>query len=137
MAHFAKLDTDNRTVLLVVPLADDKCGGGEDEAAGIAYLNKVHNWPNWKRTSYNTRGNVHLNGGTPFRGNFAGIGGIYDSENDVFLEAQPPYPSWILNTSTWLYEAPVALPTQAELPAGVFVQGWDEENQQWLLTTPE
>jgi hypothetical protein len=56
----------------------------------------------WIQTSYNTRGNIHTNGGTPLRGNYAGIGHIYDSAHDVFYKPQPG-PTWTLNTTTWLW----------------------------------
>ena len=52
MAHFAKLDSDN-VVLSVVTLEDKYCPG-DNEEAGRAYLESVHGWPTWKRTSYNT-----------------------------------------------------------------------------------
>ena len=49
------------------------------------------------RTSYNTRGGIHYTDGEPsedqskaFRGNYAGIGFIYDEELDAFI---PPEPS--------------------------------------------
>jgi len=48
----------------------------------------------WIQTSYNTHGNQHPEG-RPLRGNYAGIGYIYDQENDVFYPPAP-YPSWIL-----------------------------------------
>jgi hypothetical protein len=63
----------------------------------------------WLQTSYNTYGNQHPEG-RPLRGNYAGIGYNYDATNDVFYAPQP-YPSWILNNTTWLWEAPVAMPT--------------------------
>lgn len=56
----------------------------------------------WIQTSYNTQGNVHSIGGTPLRGNYAGVGYIYDSDNDVFYPPQPS-PSAILDTSTWTW----------------------------------
>lgn len=66
----------------------------------------------WVQTSYNTRGNVHYgpdgkpDGGVAMRGNYAGIGHIYDAENDVFYSPQPGA-EWVLNKQTWLWEAPV------------------------------
>jgi hypothetical protein len=91
----------------------------------------------WKQTSYNTYGNVHYapsppaeprtpDGGTPLRANYAGIGYTYDSYHDVFY-AHSPYPSWILNTSTWLWEAPVPYPTDG----GEYA--WDEATLSWVL----
>ena len=63
----------------------------------------------WKQTSYNTKGNVHKLGGTPLRKNYAGIGFTYDEDKDAFI---PPkdYPSWTLNETTCLWDAPVAMP---------------------------
>jgi hypothetical protein len=77
----------------------------------------------WIQTSYNTHGNQHPNG-TPLRGNYAGIGYTYDSVNDVFYAPQP-FPSWTLNNSTWLWEAPVAYPTDGK------VYKWNESITNW------
>lgn len=69
----------------------------------------------WLRTSYNTYGNVHYgqdgkpDGGVAVRGNFGAVGYTYDKVNDVFYAPQP-YPSWTLNTSTWLWDPPVPYP---------------------------
>ena len=79
-----------------------------------------------KRTSYNTQGGVHQNGGTPFRKNYAGIGYTYDSVRDAFYAPQP-YESWTLNEDTCLWEAPVAYPENENLYL------WDEESLKWIL----
>ena len=42
----------------------------------------------WIQTSYNTIGNQHPEG-RPLRGNYAGIGYVYDAKNDVFYAPQP------------------------------------------------
>ena len=59
----------------------------------------------WIQTSYNTRGNQHTLGGTPLRGNYAGVGYTYDKTNDVFI---PPKPSdnATLNADTWTWDLP-------------------------------
>jgi hypothetical protein len=80
----------------------------------------------WIQTSYNTRGNQHPNG-TPLRGNYAGVGYTYDAQNDVFYAPQP-FASWVLNTTTWLWEAPVAMPTDDK------VYRWDEATTSWKET---
>ena len=80
----------------------------------------------WLQTSYNTHGNQHPEG-RPLRGNYAGIGFTYDATNDVFY-APKPYPSWILNESTWLWKAPVDYPTEE----GRFI--WNEETLTWNET---
>ena len=67
----------------------------------------------WIQTSYNTIGNAHTQGGTPLRGNFAGIGYTYDKENDVFYSPKPTENA-TLDTETWLWNIPESdLPPQA------------------------
>jgi hypothetical protein len=78
----------------------------------------------WIQTSYNTYGNQHKLGGTPLRGNYAGIGYTYDSQNDVFYEPQP-FPSWTLNQTTWLWDAPTPYPQDGKAYA------WDEATTSW------
>jgi len=63
----------------------------------------------WIQTSYGTIGNKHRDGKTPLRANYASPGSIYDKVNDVFYAPQP-YPSWILNITTYIWEPPVPLP---------------------------
>ena len=79
----------------------------------------------WIQTSYNTQGNQHLLGGTPLRGNYAGIGFTYDRQNDVFYPPKP-FPSWVLNESTWLWGAPVPYPTDGKHYT------WNEETKSWV-----
>ena len=78
----------------------------------------------WIQTSYNTHGNQHPEN-RPLRGNYAGIGYIYDSINDVFYAPQP-FPSWTLNNTTWLWEAPSTYPTDDKRYT------WDEATTSWL-----
>ena len=81
----------------------------------------------WLQTSYNTHGNQHPEN-RPLRGNYAGIGYTYDATNDVFYAPQP-YPSWILNNTTWLWEAPVAMPTDGKQ------YKWNESITNWEEVT--
>ena len=76
-----------------------------------------------KRTSYNTFGGVHQNGGTPFRKNYAGVGYTYDPVRDAFYAPQP-FESWTLNEDTCLWECPV------EKPEGDY--WWKEDTQEWV-----
>jgi len=87
----------------------------------------------WVQTSYNTRGGVHYDPETgqpsadqskALRYNFAGINSLYDKNADAFYKPQP-YPSWTLNTNTYLWEPPVAHPTED----GMY--DWNEEDQTW------
>ena len=81
----------------------------------------------WIQTSYNTYGNTHTLGGTPLRGNYAHKGGYYDAEGDAFYSEQP-YPSWILNRTTWLWEAPVDKPNDDK------IYMWQEDTLSWILS---
>jgi len=78
----------------------------------------------WIQTSYNTLGNKHTAGGTPLRGNYAGVGSIYDSAKDAFYSPQP-YPSWTLS-SNFLWEAPIPMPTDGKM------YNWDEPTLNWV-----
>ena len=109
MAHYAKVN--NGIVEQVIVAEADFFNTFVDSTPGT-----------WIQTSYNTHGNQHPNG-TPLRGNYAGIGYTYDTTNDVFY-APKPYPSWILNTSTWLWEAPVPMPSDGKY-------SWNEELGNW------
>ena len=77
----------------------------------------------WLQTSYNTHGNIHSLGGTPLRKNYAGIGFNYDHAGDYFY-SDSPYPSWILDTASGLWDAPSAK------PAGDYY--WDEPTLAWI-----
>jgi hypothetical protein len=133
MAHFAELDSNNIVLrVLVVRNIDmtDK-NGQELESLGVAFLQNLFGG-NWKQTSYNTKGNKHLSGGTPFRGNFAGVGHIYDEKNDVFYPPVAQYPSWIIGPETnWTWQAPVEKP---EIRKNQMCE-WDEDSKSWIVKT--
>ena len=142
MAHYAKLGANNKVIAVHV-VADSDCqnaDGVEDEEVGRQFLERIHSWPLWKKTSYNTSGGQHKNGGTPFRGNYAGIGMTYDEDNDIFI-GKKPYASWTLNTSTASWEAPTAKPSltseqQSQNDAGThrWVYTWNESTTSWDLS---
>jgi hypothetical protein len=111
MSHFAKV-LDGKVVQVIVAELEF-FDTFVDSSAGT-----------WIQTSYNTYGNKHTKGGTPLRGNYAGIGDTYNRENDVFYAPQP-FPSWTLNQSTWLWEAPTPIPTDA-------LYKWDEPTLSWV-----
>lgn len=128
MAHFAKLD-ENNVVTNVVVVNENVIltNGIEDENKGIEFLKSLYGQnTNWKKTSFNTKANVHASGGVPFRKNYAVIGGIYDPEKDAFY-SQKPYNSWVLNETTCIWEAPVPCPDDIKN----FPNYWNEETQSW------
>jgi len=69
------------------------------------FIDTLPDKQNWIQTSYNTIGGRHTKGGTPLRGNYAGIGYIYDKEQHDFYEPKPKDGA-TLNTATWLWEIP-------------------------------
>ena len=126
MAHFAKINTDNIVVdVVVVKDSEILIDGSENEQKGIDFLNSLFNTNyNWKKTSYNTYSGVHINDGTPFRKNFAGIGFTYDSGRDAFISPKP-FNSWSLNETTCQWQAPVAYPDDNKK------YRWNEDTTSW------
>jgi hypothetical protein len=112
MGHFAKVN--NGKVEQVIVAEADFFNHFVDTSPGT-----------WIQTSYNTIGGQHTQGGTPLRGNYAGIGYTYDAVNDVFYAPQP-FPSWTISAPTWIWEAPVAMPTDGK------AYTWDEATQSWV-----
>lgn len=98
MSYFAKLD--NNIVVDVISAPKEF----------IETLEGV-----WVQTSYN---------GT-IRSSYAGLGYTYDTVNDVFYPPKP-YPSWVLNNTSWEWEAPVPYPVDGK------AYMWDESSVNWL-----
>jgi len=109
MSHFAKVE--NGIVTQVIVAEQDVIDSG-------LFGN------GWIQTSYNTYGGQHPEG-KPLRKNYAGVGFTYDSNNDAFIPPQT-YPSWILNQITYLWEAPIPMPTDGKL------YYWNEPTISWV-----
>lgn len=125
MAHYAFINENNTVTQVIVGRDED------DLAEGVTSWETYYGermGQRCLRTSYNTYGNKHLEGGAPFRGNYAGVGFTYDEENDVFV-APKPFPSWTLN-DFYLWEAPVPYPTDGEEHV------WNENRKEWELVIP-
>ena len=122
MSHFAEIDEEG-TVLRVLVVADDKESRGQEFLADDLGLGGT-----WKKTSYNTVGGVHSNGGTPFRKNYAGIGYSYDAVRDAFIPPKP-FTSWTLDEETCLWNAPTPMPTDDKMYV------WDEPTISWKEAT--
>jgi hypothetical protein len=99
MAHYAFLNDDNIVTEVIV---------GNDETTGDweAYYANVRG-QRCKRTSYHTQRGVHVNGGVPFRLNYACVGMSYREDIDAFI---PPCPGdgWTLDeaTGSWVSNDP-------------------------------
>jgi hypothetical protein len=117
MAHFAKI-VGGKVVKVIV--ADTEFFSGfVDSSPG-----------KWIQTSYNTRGGVHYgadgqpDGGVALRANYAGVGYVYNSAEDVF-HAPQPFPSWTISAPTWIWQPPVPMPQDGKM------HQWDEAGQRW------
>jgi hypothetical protein len=90
-----------------------------------------HTAGTWVQTSYNTHGGVHYapdsntpDGGVALNQNYAGIG--YTYVDGVGFHAPQPYPSWTLDSDTYLWEPPVAYPDDGRRYA------WNEDTTAWV-----
>ncbi len=127
MAHYAFINSNNTVTQVIV-------GRDEDDLA-----DGVTSWETYYgekmgerclRTSYNTVAGVHTEGGTAYRGNYAGIGYTYDEALDAFLAPQP-FPSWTLDEECYCWEAPVAYPEDGE----AYV--WNENRKEWEVVVTD
>ena len=117
MAHFAKLDSNNM-VLSVIVVSNETA---TDEANGLTFLSEWSGGEtNWKQCSYN--GNI--------RKNFPGIGWHFDPELDAFV-APKPFDSWVFDPTLAIWSAPVPKPVDGKSYA------WVEKTLSWRLNVPK
>ena len=117
MSHWAEINDKNIVTRVLV-------GDNNDPAGDEGYQWLIDNLGGtWIKTSYHTQGNVHTLGGTPLHKNYAGIGYSWDGTG---FAAPKPYLSWTLNADSYLWEAPVAMPTDGKL------YKWDEPSLSWI-----
>jgi hypothetical protein len=105
MAHFAKIEDDIVTNIIVI--GNEDCGGGDfpkSEKIGQEFIASLEIEGEWLQTSYNTYMGTHMEGGKPFRKNYAIIGGTYDKKRDAFIPIKPLEGNWILDEETCLWE---------------------------------
>ena len=115
MTHFAKIE-DGMVTNVIVAEQD--------------YIDN-HTTGTWVQTSYNTKGGKHYapnsnteDDGTALLKNYAGIG--YTYVDGVGFHPPQPYPSWLLNDDTFLWEPPVSYPDDGKRYA------WDEDTTVWV-----
>jgi len=111
MSHFAKVNSDGVVEQVIVAEQD--------------YIDTLPDKEDWVQTSYNTLGGQHLLGGTPFRKNYACIGGTYDKIRDAFIQKKP-FDSWVLNEDTCMWEPPIECPDDGK------DYKWDESVINWV-----
>ena len=116
MATFAKIGLNSKVIESLSVHNDvlKDANGMEQEAIGIDFLTKLTGWAIWRQTSYNNN----------MRKNHAGIGFSYDEERDAFIPPKP-YPSWVLDEDTCLWDSPTPYPDDGNK------YEWNESNQSW------
>jgi hypothetical protein len=147
MAHFAKIGLNSK-VIAVHGLDNNKmlnASNVEDETVGVQELTRIHGWPLWVQTSYNTRGNKYYNTDgsegdqtKKLRGNYAGIGYIWDEDNNLFFPPKP-YASWLKYNAEARWRSPIgdapALTTEqaSQNTANThrWSYNWNEGAQSW------
>tara|TARA_R100001460_G_scaffold105058_2_gene151276 strand:+ start:102 stop:560 length:459 start_codon:yes stop_codon:yes gene_type:complete len=143
MGHWARINENNIVVeVLVIKEAELDTGAWGDKSK-------------WIKTSFNTINGKHYvpkevqdftdessDQSKAIRYRFAGIGDVYDATNDVFYQQQP-YPSWILNKTLWIWEAPITLEYTDDDESKNVWYDWDEDAYQadntkgWVKNTPK
>lgn len=142
MAHFAKLSENNEVLSVhVVDNSNIMDNGVESETKGQNFLSNIHKWPAnlFKKCSYNTSKGVHKNGETPLRANFPSIGYLWNEDHNIFTQPKP-YASWTLDTTTGVWNPPVARPEPQEDAANksnIRHFSWNETNQQWDIISED
>jgi len=154
MAHFAKLDENNKVINIIkVDNADVEANGGDWSTQAEQWVNNTFGGT-YKQTSYNSNNGKYMvetitetyddgtvkartfqeleNDPRCKRWNYAQINGAYDPTNDVFIGSKP-YDSWVLDTNHWNYKSPVDYPSVLTYGdnAPYFI-AWDEDNLRWL-----
>lgn len=125
MAHWAEIDENNKVLRVLV-------GDNNDPNGDEGYQWLIDNLGGtWIKTSYNAVGGKRRDPETGqlldlpgFRKNYAGVDFVYDEEKDAFIPPQP-FPSWILNEDTCLWEPPIPAPTDS------IRYVWDEPTVLW------
>jgi hypothetical protein len=124
MAHFARLDENNVVIDVIVVnngIMND-LPFPESEPLGVAFCKSLYKTEEtyWKQTSYNNN----------FRNIFAGIGGQYLPQYDVFIPPKPPLnPSFVLDETIFIWVPPVPMPVDIACR-------WNESTLSWD-TTPK
>jgi hypothetical protein len=122
MAHYAFLDENNVVTEVIT-------GRNENEIVdGISDWEEYYGAKRGQkclRTSYNTKWNQHEFGGTPFRGNYAAVGMVYNEEHDIFV-IPVIFDSWTLDVAEARYKAPVPEPDE------YWNYRWDEDTLNWV-----
>lgn len=114
MVYFAELDSNNIVIRVIVgnpesvsypkdPAGEEFCSKNIPNDPTISLVDGKYPGVKWKQT---------FDDGTT-RGNYAGIGFLYDEQKDAFI-APKPFPSWILD-SGFKWNPPIGFPIVDDL----------------------
>lgn len=119
MAHFAELDALDRVIRVIVVDNNDNLDpdGNENEVYGAKFCRELFGGGQWVQCSYN--GNIRIR--------FPGIGYTFDKTRDAFIPPKP-YPSWILNEGTLVWNPPSNPPADHSIDN---LYTWNERFQRW------
>ena len=147
MAHYAFINSEDIGVDVIVGVDEDDTDNlPSDFSSWEEFYESQRTDLTCKRTSFNTRNGIYTTTdkdgdiiagadgeqGKAFRGNFAMIGGTYDSSKDVFL---PPkvFDSWVYDADNVSWKAPVDRPDDYEVVPYL----WNEKDQEWTEVTAD
>ena len=118
MAYFAHVVAGVVTRVHVVADAEiTDSEGVVQESVGQDFLANLH--------GYAPEDLVQCSYDGSFRGSYPGIGFTYDVDRDAFIPPQP-FPLWVLDEATCLWEAPVAQPDDGKMYT------WDGTITDWI-----
>lgn len=122
MAHYAFLD-DNNIVTEVI--------SGRDEHETV---NGISDWELHYGTLRNQRC-IRTSYNANIRVRYASIGDEYVDSIDAFRPSQP-FPSWLFNSESWSWEAPIPQPAPIVSANGIQSMWiWNEEIGNWIETS--
>ena len=122
MWHYALLDNNNVVTDIITGQHPDVVVEGVDNWE--SYYGEFHGCKA-VGSDCDMFGGQHSEGSIPFRKNHASIGGVYDEIRDAFIPPHP-YPSWVLDEDTCLWDAPVPKPNDGQ------PYSWDEDTVSWV-----
>ena len=132
MAIFCEINSNNRVInISVADDADVVANGGHQSETAANWFQSINPLSDegvkW----------VECSEDNSFRGLRASPRFIWDESKNAFYREQD-YSSWILNETTWEWEAPVAFPSGPNTTSDQLdITEWDEAAQKWYYINNE
>lgn len=132
MATFYFAELDENDVVVQILASGDECESVENEISGLISISGHNRWVQTYKDDETRR--------------YAMIGGIYDRENNVFIDKKPDaYPSWVLQEDgSWAppidYPSLIAESDWPEEYGDYMINQryyWNEDSVSWILFRPQ